>query len=267
MPRIALVLAIVILALPSQAEIRTQRPKAIKRVTPSPPVFVLIHSPLVGPATWEVVANEMRHRGIIAVVPTLRTVERISVPFWKQHAESVKRALKNIPANRELVLVAHSGAGMLLPVIRQITGRRVAAYLFVDAMIPENMKSRLDLFGSPEAATRFRQSAKNGYLPVWTDEDLREEIPDEILRRRFVNELRPLPLAVYEEPIPVFSGWPDAPCGYLQFTPTYEFGKRRAETSAWIYSRMNGGHFHMLVDPKAVATEITKMAELMFVNR
>jgi hypothetical protein len=132
---------------------------------------------------------------------------------------------------------------MLLPAIRQVTGRRVAAYLFVDAMIPENMKSRLDLFASPEAATRFRQSAKNGYLPVWTDEDLREDIPDNALRRRFVNELRPLPLAVYEEPIPVFSGWPDAPCGYLQFTPTYEFGKRRAETSGWIYSRMNGGHF------------------------
>jgi hypothetical protein len=139
--------------------------------------------------------------------------------------------------------LAHSGAGMLLPAIRQVTGRRVAAYLFVDAMIPENMKSRLDLFASPEAATRFRQSAKNGYLPVWTDEDLREDIPDNALRRRFVNELRPLPLAVYEEPIPVFSGWPDAPCGYLQFTPTYEFGKRRAETSGWIYSRMNGGHF------------------------
>lgn len=130
-------------------------------------------------------------------------------------------------------------------------------------MIPENMKSRLDLFGSPEAATRFRQSAKYGYLPVWTDENLREDIPDNVLRRRFVNELRPLPLAVYEEPIPVFSGWPDAPCGYLQFTPTYEFGKRRAEASSWIYSRMNGAHFQLLVDPKTVAIEIMKMVELM----
>lgn len=126
-PRIALVLAIVILALPSQAATRARQPKASKRVTPSPPVFVLIHSPLVGPATWEGVAGEMRQRGIVVVVPSLKTVERTSVPFWKQHAESVKRALKNIPADRKVVLVAHSGAGMLLPAIRQVTGRRVAA--------------------------------------------------------------------------------------------------------------------------------------------
>jgi hypothetical protein len=203
----------------------------------------------------------------VVAVPSLKPVERTSVPFWKQHAESVKRALKNIPARRKLVLVAHSGTGMLLHAIRQVAGRRVAAYLFVDTMIPENMKSRLDLFGSPDAATPFRQSAKNGYLPVWTDEDLREDIPDNALRRRFVNELRPLPLAVYEEPIPVFSGWPDAPCGYLQFTPTYEFGKRRAETSGWIYRKMGGGHFHMLVDPRAVTDELIRMAEEMRVMK
>jgi hypothetical protein len=59
MQRIALALAILTLALPSHAEIRTQQPKAIKRVTPSHPIFVLIHSPLVGSMTWQAVADEM----------------------------------------------------------------------------------------------------------------------------------------------------------------------------------------------------------------
>lgn len=152
------------------------------------PVFVLIHSPLVGPATWQPVAEEMRRRKLDVVVPALESVEGISVPYWRQHAEAVLEAVKNVPADRPLILVAHSGGGMLLPVVRQFTGRHVAAYLFVDAMIPEDMKSRLDLFGSAEAAERFRQGAKNGYLPTWTDEDLREEIPDDALRRRFVSE-------------------------------------------------------------------------------
>jgi Alpha/beta hydrolase family len=162
--------------------------------------------------------------------------------------------------------VGHSGGGALLPAVRQVTGRPVAGYIFVDAMIPEDMKSRLDLFGSKEAAERFRQGAKNGHLPVWTDEDLREEIPDDALRRRFVSELRPLPLAVYEESIPVFKGWPDAPCGYLQFTPTYDIGKRRAEASGWAYARIDGGHFHMLADPQAVTDVLIKMVEGMGVS-
>jgi hypothetical protein len=209
------------------------------------------------------VADEMRRRRVDAVVPLLESVEGTNVPYWKQHAEGVVKALENVPRDRPLILVAHSGGGMLLPAARQVTGRPVAAYLFVDAMLPEDMKSRLDLFGSPEAAARFRQGAKNGRLPVWTDEDLREEIPDDALRRRFVGELRPLPLAVYEEPIPVFPGWPDAPCGYLQFTPTYDIGKKRAEASGWAYARMDGGHFHMLADPQAVTEALIKMVEQM----
>lgn len=254
---IVLVTASLVLALPEKIDCGEEL--TVSRT----PVFVLIHSPLVGPTTWQSVADEMRRRGFDVVVPNLRTKEGTSVPYWKQHALSVGIALKNIPAGRKLILVAHSGGGMLLPAVRQVTGRRVGAYVFVDAMIPENMKSRLDLFGSLDAATEFRRSAKNGYLPTWTDEDLREDIPDNALRRRFVTELRPLPIAVYEEPIPVFIGWPDAPCGYLQFTPTYDIGRRKAEASGWIYNRMDGGHFHMLFDPQAVTTALIKMVEQM----
>ena len=247
----------------SQIGCGRNKTRGVKGEAPAMPVFVLIHSPLVGPATWQPVADELRRRGLDAVVPTLESVEGTNVPYWRQHVEGVTGALRGVPADRPLILVAHSGGGMLLPAVRQVTDRPVAAYVFVDAMIPEDMKSRLDLFGSPEAAERFRQGAKDGRLPVWTDEDLREEIPDDSLRRRFVSELRPLPLAVYEEPIPVFKGWPDAPCGYLQFTPTYDIGKRRAEASGWSYARMDGGHFHMLADPKAVTDALIKMIKRM----
>ena len=47
------------------------------------------------------------------------------------------------------------------------------------------------------------------------------------------KQMVPPTLAVYEEPIPVFDGWPDAPCGYLQFTSTYDVGERRARSSGW----------------------------------
>ena len=153
---------------------------------------------------------------------------------------------------------------MLLPAIREALGRPVSMYIFVDAGIPLDGKSRLDLFENPVAAAQFRQAATDGMLPTWTDEDLREVIPDDAIRQRFVAELRPLPLKVYEEPIPVFQGWPDAPCGYLRFmgahSAAYEEPARWAQREGWTYAELQGGHFHMLVEPRAVASALLELA-------
>jgi hypothetical protein len=129
-------------------------------------------------------------------------------------------------------------------------------------MLPENGKNRLDLFEDPQAADQFRQRARNGLLPVWSSEDLREIIPNEQIRLQFVSEVSPLPLAVYEEALPVFEGWPDAPCGYLQLgsNPAYTSAVRRAMHLGFAHARLEAGHFHMLVDPEAVAEVLLELA-------
>ena len=230
-------------------------------------MFALIHSPLVGPYTWALVADELRRTGIGAAVPVLAEVDVAHPPFWQQHAEAAAQMVKLIPPDRPPILVGHSGAGMLLPVIRQTLSRPVAGYIFVDAGLPKDGMSRLDLFESAEEAEQFRQAAKDGLLPTWSDEDLREVIPNDEVRRRFVAELRPLPLVAYEEPLPVFTGWPDAPCGYLQFSSVYDQPARDAQGRGWPYTRIDGGHFHMLVDPSAVASALVNLAAKMGIRR
>lgn len=225
--------------------------------------FVLVHSPLVGPLTWALVGDELRQRGFQVVIPVLCSNAGAGLPYWKQHANSVKQGLEPLSSDEPVILVGHSGAGVLLPAIRQALRCPVAAYLFVEAGIPRNGASRLDLFPDQEGAARFRQVAVDGLLPTWSEADLREAIPDNTLRQRFVSELRPLPLAVYEEPIPTFDGWPDAPCGYLRFTTTspeaYEESVRLARSEGWAYTEIDGGHFHMLVDPLAVASALVNL--------
>lgn len=56
--------------------------------------------------------------------------------------------------------------------------------------MPQHLKSRLDLFDSPASATASRNAAKDGFLPVWTDERLRGAIPDSAVRRRFVSAVK-----------------------------------------------------------------------------
>src|SRR5512138_862546 len=107
-------------------------------------MFVLIHSPLVGVSTWQGVAHELQAEGLAVAVPDLYDTDDSSVAYWQQHAASVQQALKSVPGEQRLILVGHSGAGPLLPVIRQQLPQPIAAYMFADAGLPQAGASRLD---------------------------------------------------------------------------------------------------------------------------
>jgi len=224
-------------------------------------VYVLIHSPLVGGLTWTWVADQMQQKGLNVVVPLLLDSPNSSKPFWKQHAESVTQALTQIPVNTPFTLVAHSGAGPLLPVIQQSLENPVNAYVFVDAGIPRDGTTRLDLMKSedPEWAGQLLEELERGErFPNWSMEDLRDIIPDESLREQVVAEIRPRGLSFFTEPIPAFSGWPDAPCVYIRFSAPYERPAALARQAGWTTYELEAGHFHMLVDPAIVTEMILK---------
>lgn len=107
--------------------------------------FVLIHSPLTGPLTWSLVAQEMRSLGQDVLVSALEDSSASGDPNWKQHVESVSRSLASLSDSTPVTLVGHSGAGPLLPVIRGSIANPIHAYVFVDAGIPRAGASRLDL--------------------------------------------------------------------------------------------------------------------------
>ncbi|HZC13754.1 MAG TPA: hypothetical protein VE270_07020, partial [Thermoleophilaceae bacterium] len=73
--------------------------------------FVLVHSPLVGPFTWSLVADDLRTRGVSVALPTLPEARR--APYWPLHAEAVAAQVPD--AGDPVVLVGHSGACPLLP--------------------------------------------------------------------------------------------------------------------------------------------------------
>lgn len=227
-----------------------------KRVT-----YALIHSPLVGPFTWELVYEALRSQGLKAIVPLLQDDPNSALPYWQQHAEAVARDLAQIPEKESIVLVAHSGAGPLLPAIRHRLYHTIGAYVFVDAGIPGDGLSRLELMKleDEEWAEQFHMALLNGeQFPTWTDDDLREIIPDADARRKLVAEIQPRSLAFFTEPIPGYKGWPDAPCIYIKFSESYDWDWVQAKQNRWDVYELNAGHFHMLVEPSEVADLIVK---------
>ncbi len=218
-------------------------------------LYVLVHSPLVGELTWSLVAERMRQRGLDVLVPILNDFPDSNELYWKQHAASVSLALLDIPENVPLIFVAHSGAGPLLPVIRESVPNPVDAYIFVDAGIPQDNATRLDMMKpeDPGWAQEFQTYLEGGgQFPNWSNDDLREIAPDRNLREQLIAELHPRGLDFFTEPIPVFDDWPDAPCAYILFSSPYRQTEMEARQMGWLTYQLQAGHFHMLVDPSAV---------------
>jgi pimeloyl-ACP methyl ester carboxylesterase len=229
-------------------------------------LIVFVHSPLVGPFTWSLVAQHLQAVGFDVLVPTLTDSGDTPPPYWQQHTASMQRALATISQERPLVLVGHSGAGSLLPVLAQAAQHPVKAYLFVDAGLPHPGQSRLDEMeaGVPAFAQELRKSLASGErFPHWSDEDLSEEIPDRRTRQQMLAELQPRPLSFFEEVMPEVPEWPDAPQGYLLFTQGYRHFLEQAQRAGWPSRTFHAGHFHMLVDPVAVTAALVELMKQM----
>jgi len=224
-------------------------------------LIVLIHSPLVGPFTWSLVTKPLQAEGFDVLVSVLRDTREVPAPYWQQHALSVQQSLASVRRGRPLVLVGHSGAGPLLPVLAETAGHPVEAYLFVDAGLPHPGKTQLE-----ELPEELRQLLTGGEpFPNWSDEDLREELPDRHIRQQVLAEMQPRSLDFFTETIPDVPGWPDAPGGYLLFTPGYLPYLEQAQRAGWPSRTIPAGHFHMLVDPVAVAAALVDL--LKQINR
>ena len=224
--------------------------------------FVLILSPLCGPASWEPVAAALRRRRIAATIPPLRDGDP-TLPYWQQHAATAAQALTTLPTDQTLFLNAHSGAGPLLPAIGRAVGRPVGGYLFADAVLPHPGLSRLDEMARtvPTLATNLRaELAAGGRYPAWDDAALRPLIPDVARRAATLAELRPRPLAFFTEALPTIVVWPDAPCAYLQLSTAYDRHAAAARARGWPTRAFDGGHFHQLVDPEAVTDVLFALA-------
>ena len=115
-----------------------------------------------------------------------------------------------------------------------------------------------------EYLSELRLKATNGRVPKWTEwfdqTDVAGLFPDEEARRHITDEQRCLPLAYYEEVVPVPDGWTDIPSGYLLFGPPYDSLAAEARQRGWRLRHVPGQHLHMVVDPEAVAGALADLA-------
>ena len=227
------------------------------------PVFVLVHSPSVGPSTWAGVGNRLAAAGCDVVIPSLLDVGDGEPPYWPRVVAGVARALEGRPAERELSLVLHSNAGLFAPVLVEHLGRPVSSCLLVDAALPERAGSTS--VAAPDWLEVLRAKAVDGRLPPWSqwwdEADIAPLFPDAAARAALTAEEPSLPIAYYEQRIPVPASWSGVACGYLLFGPPYEEAAADARERGWLVEQVAGLHLHQMVDPAAVAERLLGMAD------
>ena len=228
----------------------------------SRPTVVLVPSPLVAPDTWHPVRDLLQGRGHDVRVAELRDDSdgTATGPYWRQHVDSAAASIG--PGDAPIVLIAHSGAGPLLPLLAESADRNVVGAVFVDAGLPLDGTSRLEQIAvdAPDVAVDLRQSLEQGdRFPRWSSEDLAALVRDDGVRAELVGGLRPRGLDFFAEPLPVPPAWQRVPCGYVRLSPAYDVWARIAEDRAWPLVRLDGGHFQLLDDPPSVAAAIEQV--------
>ena len=108
------------------------------------PRLLLVHSPLVGHETWELVAAELAGRGWPVAAPDLTGTVPAGPPYAVRQAEVIARSAAGQPA----VLIGHSGAGPLL----------AAAGALIDqvSLIAGSLLGLLGLPGQPGGSPALR---------------------------------------------------------------------------------------------------------------
>ena len=215
--------------------------------------LVLLPSPLLGPASWAPVADELARRGHRVHVP--RVTPAVASP-----ADVLAGFLAGVPDESELVLVPHSNAGLYVAALA--VEREVSDVVFVDALPPSDEPS------TPTAAGGFRDAIggladADGVLPPWTswwpEADTVGLFPDAGTRAAVEREQPRLPLGYFDERVPSPPAWRSVPAAYLAFGDAYDAERATATARGWPVETLPGRHLHQLVDPLGVADGVLRL--------
>ena len=189
----------------------------------------MIHSPLVGPLTLGPLGAELRKLGFEVVLPDLREALMGPRPQWRAIVDLAMAAADSVD-----VIVAHSGAGVLMPLLAEQLRPDVVA--FVDAVVPGDALA----YQASELFIGFVDSLSQdgSLLPPWHewwgDDVMSRLIPDGDQRRG---------------------------CCFLRLSPAYDDDRARAETYEWPTARMAGQHLDVAVKPVAVCESLMRLIE------
>lgn len=215
--------------------------------------MLVVHSPLVGPATTRPLAAALRARGRSAHAPDLRRHATSPASF----GEGLHAALADVAPEPVEVVIGHSGAGPFLPALADapVPGGGLATIVYLDAVVPEDGPVFRPSPGLLEILDRL--PIEDGRLPPWPawwpPEVFADLVPDPSTRAQIAAESPHLPRSFYDASIPLPARWVTTPSAYIQLSPAYDVDRQRAVALSWPTIVHSGGHLDLATRPDLVA--------------
>jgi pimeloyl-ACP methyl ester carboxylesterase len=228
--------------------------------------FVIVHGGFGGGWEWTPVAELLRERGHSVFTPTLTGMgERSHLGprvGLSTHIDDVVAVLE-FEDLHNVVLCGASYGGMPITGAADRASERIALLIYIDALVPVNGQSSLDLL--PEHFGALVRAAADEDGHGWI------AIPDGVLPPdgprvddnvgRYIARLRDQPLASFTEPIHLTNAVGRVRRAFIRCTG-YELDvgadpiepmAARARAEEWPYRELNAPHDPHLSDPTATA--------------
>lgn len=237
----------------------------------SEPVFVLVHGAWVGGWNWRAVVQRLRTQNHAVFAPSLTGLgdrAHLMAPTvdLSTHIADILGVIRSYELEN-VVLAGHSYGGMVISGVAAQAADKIKALVYLDAFLPENGQSALDLV-SPERRVQFETAAAehgDGWrippIPasVWGIEDPKQAA---WLDRHSVDQ----PLAAMHEPV-VLTG-DEARVGKRVYvrasgydpSPFKQFADRVQNDAAWKFRTVDSPHFLNVARPDEVAAILTVTA-------
>jgi pimeloyl-ACP methyl ester carboxylesterase len=237
--------------------------------------FILVHGAWQSTGTWDLLTPLLEKHGHRVMTPVLTGLgtdqSRLSPNITlKQHVEDISVEVSKSPDR--VILVGHSYAGMIISGVAETNPAQVQRLVFLDAFVPEDRQSVLDLL-PPEIGTYFRGIARDhgdgwrlpggeGQLELW---GLKPGAARDFVRARLCD----FSLHCFEEPLPLPANRKASIPATFVASVAEEYPARpffapfaaKARASGWQVAELQTGHDCHVERPGEVADILLAAAQ------
>lgn len=224
-------------------------------------VFVLLPGAWMGAWIWAGIEERLRARGQVAHAMTLPGLESPPLfPFpvsLETHVRYVTDFL-TVARLQDVILVGHSYSGLVAGQVSDRLPERVRHTIFLEAFVPEDGRSLLDVTGLDVQA---EQALINGNQGLWPAPDLvdlaHEPALSEADRRFLAERLVDQPGRTVTDPVVLRGSLAHLSATYVGHRAPVviqDWLTRSEPCRYWQYLRLEGGHWPMLVNPDEVTS-------------
>lgn len=230
--------------------------------------FVLVHASFKGGWCWKQVARLLRAQGHEVYTPTLTGLgERAHLADRKIDLETHVQDIVNVlfyEDLKEVTLVGHSYAGMVITEVAGRTPERLAGLIYLDAYLPASGQSEFDLWPESDKDIIRTELARGGTIRVPPPVELLG-IDDPSLRDWMAPRMVAQPIATYTQAVTRGDAWTGAlPSAYILCTegplaPFMRVFADKAKRAGWPVIELDAIHDIMISAPATLASALNDL--------